>query len=119
MASSEKTFVAQLQRIEAGQPHDLDMYEISLKDAIESTNDSITTASEDLGRRSAIVTAKAEEEKKKIESLSTPEQLKEKKKEEIKAEVEAKNPDGTPKRKPPTLYRPGEKPADPAGPTKP
>jgi hypothetical protein len=53
------------------------------------------------------VTAKADEEKKKIESLSTPEQLKEKKAEEAKAD------DGKPKRKPPTLYRPGEKPEQP------
>jgi hypothetical protein len=107
VATSEKTFLAQLQKIEQSQPHDLDMYEVSLKDAIESTSDSISTASEDLGRRSAVVSAKAEEEKKKIESLSTPEQLKEKKKEEAKAE------EGKPKRKPPTLYRPGEKPDQP------
>src|SRR5206468_12588499 len=104
VATAEKTFLAQLRKIEESQPHDLDMYEVSLKDAIETTSDSISTASEDLGRRSATVTAKAEEEKKKIESLSTPEQVKEKKKEEAKAEI------GTPKRKPPTLYRPGEKP---------
>ena len=113
VAATEKIFLSQLQKIEAAQPHDLDMYEVSLKDAIETTSDSITTASEDLGRRSATVTAKAEEEKKKIESLSTPEQVKEMKKEEAKAGSETMNPDGTPKRKPPTLYRPGEKPEPP------
>ena len=107
VATTEKTFLAQLRKIEDSHPHDLDMYEVSLKDAIETTSDSILAAGEDLEKRSATVTAKAEEEKKKIESLSTPEQLKEKKKEEAKVE------DGTPKRKPPTLYRPGEKPAEP------
>jgi predicted transcriptional regulator len=107
VAGTEKTFLAQLRKIEESQPHDLDMYEVSLKDAIETTSDSIDAAGEDLGKRTEAVTAKAEEEKKKIESLSTPEQLKEKKKEEAKAEI------GTPKRKPPTLYRPGEKPDQP------
>jgi hypothetical protein len=107
VAATEKLLLAQLQKIEDSHPHDLDMYEVSLKDAIESTSDSLQTAGEDLGRRSATVTAKADEEKKKIESLSTPEQIKEKKKEEAKVE------DGAPKRKPPTLYRPGEKPDQP------
>lgn len=110
VAATEKKFVAQLQLIEDSRPHDLDMYEVSLKNAIDTTNESILTASEDLGKRTTEVTAKAEDEKKKLESLSTPEQLKEQKKEAAKTE------DQTPKRKPPTLYRPGEKPADPAKP---
>jgi hypothetical protein len=109
VSDTEKKFLAQLKRLEESHPHDLDMYEVSLKNAIETTSDSIATAAEDLGKRTALVTAKAEEEKKKIESLSTPEQLKEKKTEEAKADI------GTPKRKPPTLYRPGEKP-DPSKP---
>jgi hypothetical protein len=104
VSDTEKKFLAQLKRLEESHPHDLDMYEVSLKNAIETTSDSISTAAEDLGKRTALVTAKDEEEKKKIESLSTPEQLKEKKTEEAKADI------GTPKRKPPTLYRPGEKP---------
>ena len=104
VSQTEKTFLAQLKKIEDAHPHDLDMYEVSLKNAIETTSDSISTAAEDLGKRTELVTAKAEEEKKKLESLSTPEQLKEKKTEEAKADI------GTPKRKPPTLYRPGEKP---------
>lgn len=104
---TEKKFLAQLQKIEESRPHDLDMYEVSLKDAIASTSDSMQTAGQDVGSRTAAVTARAEEEKKKIESLSTPEQLKEKKKEEAKVN------EGAPKRKPPTLYRPGEKPDQP------
>jgi hypothetical protein len=103
VSEGEKKFLVQLRKIEDGHPHDLDMYEVSLKNAIETTSDSILTAAEDLGKRAEVVTAKAEEEKKKLESLSTPEQLKEKKAEEAKAEI------GTPQRKPPTLYRPGEK----------
>jgi hypothetical protein len=113
VAATEKTFLSQLQKIESSQPHDLDMYQVSLKDAIESTSDSISVASEDLTHRAQIVTAKAEEEKKKIESLTSSEELKEQKKEQAKAGSETMNPDGTPKRKPPTLYRPGEKPDPP------
>jgi len=105
VATTEKVFLAQLQKIEDSRPHDLEMYDVSLKNAIDTTNESILSATEDLGKRTEAVTARAEEEKKKIESMSTPEQLKEKKKEEAKAE------EGLPKRKPPTLYRPGEKPA--------
>jgi hypothetical protein len=104
VATTEKTFLAQLQKIEASQPHDLDMYEVSLKDAIESTSDSIAAASQDPGKRTEVITAKAAEEKKKLDSLNTPEQARERKAEEAKVD------DGKPKRKPPTLYRPGEKP---------
>ncbi|HVW83597.1 MAG TPA: hypothetical protein VHB50_02915, partial [Bryobacteraceae bacterium] len=105
VAESEKKFLAQLQKIEESQPRDLDMYDVALKDAMGDTSDSMEAAHEDLGKRSEVVAAKAEEEKKKVESLTSSETLKEQKVEDAKVEV------GTPKRKPPTLYRPGEKPA--------
>ena len=105
VAESEKKFLAQLQKIEESQPHDLDMYEVALKDAIGDTSDSIETSKEDLGKRAVEVTAKAEKEKKEVESLTSSEQRKQQKVEDAKVE------DGTAKRKPPTLYRPGEKPA--------
>ena len=105
VATSEKVFLSQLKKIEDGKPHDLDMFQVSLKDAIESTSDSIATAGSDLVQRAATVTAKAEDEKKKLESLSTPEEAKERKQEAAKVE------DTGSKRKPPTLYRPGEKAA--------
>ena len=54
--------------------------------------------------------AKAVDEKKKLESLTSSEQLKEQKAQAAKAEL---TEDGKPKRKPPTLYRPGEKPEPP------
>jgi hypothetical protein len=107
VAAAEAKFLAQLQKIEDSQPHDLDMYDVSLKDAIGSTSDSMDTAKEDPGKRSEVVAAKAEKEKKELESLTPKDELKEQKAEDAKAD------DGQPKRKPPTLYRPGEKPDQP------
>jgi hypothetical protein len=104
VAEAEQKFIPILQKIEDSQPHDLDMYEIALKDAIGGTTDSLDTTHEDLGKRTVIVAEKAAEEKKKIESLTPKDQLKAQKVEDAKAD------DGKPKRTPPTLYKPGEKP---------
>jgi hypothetical protein len=65
------------------------------------------SAKEDLGKRSEVAAAKAEKEKKEIESMTPKDELKAQKAEDAKAD------DGAPKRKPPTLYRPGEKPDQP------
>jgi len=105
VAAAEQTFLAQLQKIQDSQPHDLDMYDIDLKQAIGDTSDSIDSTKEDLGKRSAEVISKAEEEKKKLEELTPKDRVKEQKVEDAKVD------DGKPKRKPPTLYRPGEQPA--------
>jgi hypothetical protein len=105
VAAAEKNFVGMLQKIEESQPHDLDMYEVALKDAIANTSDSLEGTQRDLGRRADEVIAKSEEEKKKVESLTPKDELKAQKAEDAKADV------GKPTRKPPTLYRPGEKPA--------
>jgi hypothetical protein len=107
VAAAEPKFLQQLTKIEESRPHDLDMYEVSLKDAIGSTSDSMDTAKEDLGKRSEVVAAKAEKEKQELESLTPKDQLKQQKAEDAKAD------DGKPKRKAPTLYRPGEKPDQP------
>ena len=104
VADAEKKFIPILEKIEESQPHDLDMYDIALKDAIGSTTDSLDTTQEDLGKRGEVVAEKAAEEKKKVESLTPRDQVKEQKVEDAKAD------DGKPKRTPPTLYKPGEKP---------
>jgi hypothetical protein len=113
VAEAEKKFIPILQKIEESQPHDLEMYEVALKDAIGNTSDSLDTTHEDLGKRSEIVAEKAAEEKKKVESLTSREELKAQKAEDAKADgkVGDRTEDGQPKRKPPTLYKPGEKPA--------
>lgn len=100
--SGEAAMLADLQKIRDNQPKDIARYEFSLKQAIESTSDSLDLAREDLGKRTADVKAKDERDQKEVESLTQPKDLEQKKAEEKKAE------DTQRKRKPPTLRRPGE-----------
>jgi hypothetical protein len=106
VSAAEQRFRAQLQKAIDSQPRDLDMYELELKNALGDTSDSMELAQEDLGRRSAEIASKDSEEKKRVDSLKPADDVKAQKAEDAKAGV------GTPKRKPPTLYRPGEKPAN-------
>jgi hypothetical protein len=103
VARAEKEMLPVLKKFQDAQPKDLSRYEFSLKLAIETTSDSLELAQEDLNSRSSEVQAKAEKEKKEIESVMQPKDLEEKKAEEKKAETDQK------KRKPPSLLRPGEK----------
>jgi len=105
VSAAEKNFLGMLQKIEESQPHDMDMYEVALKDAIGNTSDSMDSTQQDLGKRAEVVIAKAAEEKKKVEAMTPKDQLKAQKAEDAKADV------GKPTRKPPTLYRPGETPS--------
>ena len=102
---AEKPMLADLQKIQDGNPKDLERYEFVLKGAIDSTSQSIE-ASKDMGQRATEVLAREEQEKKQREAMATPEEKKAKVEE---AQKEANDPN---RRKPPTLYKPGEKPAD-------
>lgn len=104
VSEAEKKIIPILQKIEDSQPHDLDMYDVALKDAIGNTTDSLGSTQQDLKIRTEVVTAKAAEEKKQVESLTPKAVVKEQKAEDAKLD------DGKPKRTPPTLYKPGEKP---------
>jgi hypothetical protein len=99
---AETEMLPVLKKFQESQPKDISRYEFSLKLAIETTTDSLELAKEDLADRFEAVQAKAEKEKKEIESVMQPKDLEEKKAEEKKAATEEK------KRKPPTLLRPGE-----------
>lgn len=106
VAAGEKEMLAGLEKIQESQPKDLARYEFALKQAIESTRDSIDLSQQDLSARSAEVQAKEEKEKKQLESMMSTTDLAAKKAEEKKeAQAEEK------KRKAPTLYRKGEKKA--------
>jgi len=106
VSAGEKELLGSLEKIQDSQPKDLGRYEFVLKQAIETTRDSIDGASEDLGKRAAEVQAKEEKEKKELESMMQPKDLEAKKAEEKKA-ADSEN-----KRKAPTLYRKGEQPPD-------
>ena len=103
--AGEKPMLADLQKIQDANPKDLERYEFALKGAIDSTTESME-GGQDLGKRSTEVLAKEEQEKKEREAMMTPEEKKQKANEAAK---EATNPKV---RKPPTLYKPGEKPGD-------
>lgn len=103
VAESEKEMLAELEKIQESEPKDVARYEFVLKNAIETTEDSAEMSAQDLNARTAEVSARDERDKKERESLSTPEQLEEMKKEQKKAaETEKKQ------RKAPTLRRKGE-----------
>ena len=112
VSGAEKGFLGTLQKIQKAQPQDLDMYDIALKEAIAITEDSMGLAEQDLDRRATTVLERAEDEKRRVEAVMTSQQKKEQAAEAAKTE-EPKAADGT-RRKPPTLYRPGEKPGEPA-----
>ncbi len=103
--AGEKPMLAQLQKIQDSNPKDLERYEFVLKQAIDTTNGNLE-GGKDLGKRAEEVASKEEKEKKQREAMATPDELKAK---QAAADKEATSPQT---RKPPTLYRPGEKPGD-------
>lgn len=98
---AEKEMLEALQSFEESEPKDLERYEFVLARAIETTEDSIELASEDLQERSAEVLERERKEKARIEAMMSKEEVNEKRATEKK---EAQQ-----KRKAPTLRRPGEK----------
>ncbi|HWB97648.1 MAG TPA: hypothetical protein VG672_13125 [Bryobacteraceae bacterium] len=111
VAKAEKEMLASLEKVRDSQPKDMARYEYILKQALSTTSDSLEAAQQDMDSRSHTVQAEAAKEKKDIESMMQPKDLEAKKAEERKeAAAEGK------RRKPPTLYRPGEKPKSQQGP---
>jgi hypothetical protein len=100
---AEREMLPILKKFLESQPKDISRYEFSLKLAIETTSDSLDLAQQDLADRYEAVQAKAEKEKKEIESVTQPKDLEEKKAEEKKAAATDQK-----KRKPPSLLKPGE-----------
>jgi hypothetical protein len=108
VTEAEKRFLAQLNKIEDRNLADVDLYQVALKEAIASTSDSMDLAKEDVASRGAKLSAEDKKDKEEAEKTLAAEDSKGKPPEETKTAA-ATPDDGKPKRKPPTLLRPGEK----------
>jgi hypothetical protein len=99
VSEGEKEMLAHLQKINDSKPKDLARYEFVLRDAIDTTQDSVELNDEDLQQRASGIEAKDKREKAERKESLTPAQADDRKAED------KKNP---PPRKAPTLRRPGE-----------
>ncbi len=102
VAAGEKEMLAVLEKIAASNPKDLARYDFALKQALETTRDSLELSEEDLGKRSEDVAAREQREKKEREAAMQPTELEQKRAAEKKAAEEQE------KKKAPTLLRKGE-----------
>jgi hypothetical protein len=105
LADREKQFVATLQQFDAKQARDRSFYDFVLKDAIDSTRDSLDESQQDLGARAKRVLTEDSREKKQREAEITPTEREQRKASDQQAADPSKKP-----RKAPTLRRKGEVP---------
>lgn len=104
VADAEKEFAAQLRRLQESNAADRSRYEFVLTQAIETTDDSLEAANEDLTKRTEEVAAREKREQEKLEGMMQPKDLEAKRAEQKKQAEAAKK-----ERKRPTLLKPGEK----------
>jgi hypothetical protein len=116
VAATEKAILPMLKQIAENRPKDLERYDFALTQAIETTSDSLELAEEDLGKRAGEVEERQAAQKKAAQDQMTPIEKEgqqsgdaKKKAEDDKTADQKAADDTTPKRKPPTLLRPGEK----------
>ena len=107
VAAAEKEALPLLEKIRDNPPKDSDRYQFALRQAIETTSDSLEAAQEDLGKRAADVEARTAREKKAQEEAMTPVEREAKQAEDQAAKQAAEEQQK--QRKAPTLMRPGEK----------
>jgi hypothetical protein len=108
VASVEEETLPVLQKAQDSHPKDLERYGFMLKQAIETTADSLEAAEEDLGQRVKDVEARQRQERKARQEAMTPTEREAAQATEKKvAEDEEKKQEE--KKAAPTLMRPGEK----------
>jgi hypothetical protein len=108
VAAIEKDMLPLLQKFQDSQPKDLDRYDFVLRQAIETTTDSLDAAQEDLGKRTEEVKSRVDQEKReRMESMSPVEREAKQAADQKAAEKQAADEQN--QKKAPTLYRPGEK----------
>lgn len=103
-AKIEKQLLPVLQKLKDNPPKDAARYEFVLRDAVETTADSLQGATGDTTKRAADVEARETKEKQATKEVMETPDAKDKPAEEKKTDETEK-----PAKKPPTLYRPGEK----------
>lgn len=101
VVSVENDALPVLQKLRDSQPKDLSRYDFALQQAIETTQDSLQSSQQDLGKRGQEVEARDAKQKKELQDLTSPTDKAAQQAEDKKTEQ--------PKRKAPTLKRPGEK----------
>ena len=107
VADAEKEMLATLNKIEESDAKDLQRFEFALKAAIDTTSDSEELSQEDVHSRTTDLAAKDQKEKEEKQAILGTADKDQKKTAE---NTDAK--DDKPKRKAPSLYKPGEKPPD-------
>jgi hypothetical protein len=105
--NAEKDFLEKLSKIQDESPKDLERYKFVLTEAIDTTSDSRDMNLEDSNKRAGELAATEAKEKKERDAMMPSNEVKDRKK-----DADAQNPEEQ-KKKIPTLYRPGEKPANP------
>jgi hypothetical protein len=103
VAGVEKQMLPMLQKIQDNPPKDISRYDFALKQAIETTQDSLAGAQEDVAKRSQEAEARDAKEKKELGDLTAPVDGEKKPADDTKP-----SSSDTTKKKPPTLKRPGE-----------
>jgi hypothetical protein len=102
VAAVEKDMLERLSKIRDAKPKDLARYDFVLRDAIDTTQDSLELSQQDVKDRATAVAAKEQKEKQERAASMAPVEGAAKT-DDTKKKAEA------PKRKAPTLMRPGEK----------
>jgi hypothetical protein len=108
VTSVEKEMLPLLQKAQDSHPKDMERYGFVLKQAIETTADSIETAQEDLGKRAKDVEDRQRKERKARQEAMRPTEREAAQAAEKKAAEDEEKKEEQ-KKAAPTLMRPGEK----------